>query len=171
MSENPLSHVFQRNCKPGIPNSDLPLLVWKNRLPEAARGGEAARRLFEENGWTGTWIYTVYPFWHFHTKGHEVLACVAGHAEIGFGGESGVTLEITVGDVCVVPAGVGHKRVNASSDFRMAGGYPPGQEGDIISPGDLDDETIERALAQVELPQTDPVTGEGWSSASSFKEE
>ena len=165
MSEQVITHIFARDRQSGIPNSDLPFVLWKNRLPEDARSGEAACRLFEKNGWTGTWVYTVYPFWHFHTKGHEVLACVSGSAVIGFGGDSGITAKVEVGDVCIVPAGVGHKRVSASTDFRMAGGYPPGQEGDINHPGDLDDSVIEDALAQVTLPTSDPVTGEalnGW---------
>jgi uncharacterized protein YjlB len=94
-----------------------------------------------------------------------VLACVSGNAVIGFGGDSGITAKVAVGDVCIVPAGVGHKRVSASADFRMAGGYPPEQTGDINHPGDLADEVIEEALAKVELPKTDPVSGEaldGW---------
>lgn len=159
MTEQALSHVFARDRQRGIPNSALPFILWKNRLPDDARDGEAACRLFEGNGWTGTWVYTVYPFWHFHTKGHEVLACVSGSAVLGFGGDAGITAKVEVGDVCIVPAGVGHRRISASTDFRVAGAYPPGQEGDINSPGDLQDSVIEEALAQVALPKTDPVTG------------
>lgn len=160
MIHQALTHVFARDRQLGIPNSDLPFILWKNRLPAEMRGGEAVCRLFETNGWTGTWVYTVYPFWHFHTKGHEVLACVSGSAVLGFGGDAGITARIEVGDVCVVPAGVGHKRISASTDFRVAGGYPPGQHGDINNPGDLQDSEITAALAQVALPETDPVTGE-----------
>jgi len=165
LTQQPLVHVFARDRQRAIPNSDLPFLLWKDRLPADARHGEAACRLFEDNGWTGTWVYTVYPFWHFHTKGHEVLACVSGNAVLGFGGDSGITATIEVGDVCIVPAGVGHKRVKASADFRVAGGYPPNQQGDINSPGDLSDEEIATAIAGVALPATDPITGEalkGW---------
>jgi uncharacterized protein YjlB len=160
LSQQALRQVFARDRVRGIPNSDLPFLLWKDRLPRDARSGEAACQLFEHNGWTGSWIYTVYPFWHFHTRGHEVLACVAGEAVLGFGGDTGITASMQVGDVCVVPAGVGHKRVSASIDFRVAGAYPPGQEGDINSAGDLPDEVVEAALAKVALPQTDPITGE-----------
>lgn len=167
MTEQALTHVFARDRQRSIPNSDLPFILWKNRLPDDASNGEAACRLFETNGWTGTWVYTVYPFWHFHTKGHEVLACVSGSAVLGFGGDSGITAKVEVGDVCIVPAGVGHKRISASTDFRMAGGYPPDQEGDINSPGDLEDSAIGAALAKVALPTTDPVTGERFAAWSS----
>jgi uncharacterized protein YjlB len=143
----------------GIPNSRLPLVFWKGRLPQDARSASAATALYRRNGWGGTWVYTVFPYWHFHTRGHEALACVSGRALIGFGGDGGVKVEVEVGDVCVIPAGVGHKRFESSSDFQMAGGYPPGQEGNIVRPGDLDAETTARELAEVALPGTDPISG------------
>ena len=41
----------------------------------------------------------------------------------------------------------------------MAGCYPPGQEGNIVRPGDLDDARIAREIAQVALPEIDPISG------------
>jgi uncharacterized protein YjlB len=143
----------------GIPNSALPLILWRGRLPKEMRGGTAATALFRKNGWQGTWVYTVFPYWHFHTRGHEVLACVSGRARIGFGGDHGIKVHVEVGDVCAIPAGVGHRKFDASGDFQMAGGYPPQQEGNIVRPGDLDDGRIAREIAAVGLPETDPVSG------------
>lgn len=143
----------------GIPNSRLPLVVWKGGLPADARRGAEACALYRRNGWGGTWVYTVYPFWHFHTKGHEVLSCVAGTARIGFGGDDGIVADVSVGDVAVVPAGVGHKKLSASPGFQMAGGYPPKQEGDIVRPGEMGEEEIAAALARLPLPETDPISG------------
>lgn len=143
----------------GIPNSRLPLLLWKKRLFPEHRDGQAACALYRRNGWGGTWVYTVYPFWHFHTRGHEVLGCVAGHARIGFGGDAGMVTDIEVGDVAILPAGVGHRKLEASADFLMAGGYPPGQEGNIVRPGDMDVERIVAEIRDVALPMTDPITG------------
>lgn len=154
---NPLTHLF--NPSGGIPNNRLPLVIWKGGLPPEARSGEAACALYRKNGWGGTWVYTVYPFWHFHTKGHEVLSCVAGTAKIGFGGDDGIVADLSVGDVAVVPAGVGHKKLSASPGFQMAGGYPPKQEGNIVRPGEFSDEELAEAIAKVALPQTDPITG------------
>jgi uncharacterized protein YjlB len=144
----------------GIPNSRLPLVIWKGGLPAAARRGEDACALYRRNGWGGTWVYTVYPFWHFHTDGHEVLSCVAGTAKIGFGGDDGIVADVSVGDVAIVPAGVGHKKLSASPGFQMAGGYPPKQQGSIVRPGQMTDEEIAAAIAKVALPETDPITGE-----------
>lgn len=143
----------------GIPNSKLPLVFWKGRLPEDMRNGGAATALYRRNGWQGTWVYTVFPYWHFHTRGHEVLACVSGNARIGLGGDNGIEVDVAIGDVCVIPAGVGHKRLQASADFQMAGGYPPGQQGNIVRPGDLGEAEAAREIAEVALPDTDPITG------------
>ena len=156
-SDAPEKHVF--GPADGIPNSLLPLLLWRGHIPEKAREGQAVCALYRANGWTGTWVYTVYPFWHFHRLGHEVLACVSGKARIGFGGDSGIAAEISVGDVCILPAGVGHRRLDASDDFQMAGGYPPGQQGDIVKPGDMEIAQAAQAIAALALPETDPVTG------------
>ncbi len=143
----------------GIPNSVLPLVLWKGRLPADAREGGTACALYRRNGWSGTWVYTVYPFWHFHTHGHEVLGCVAGRARIGFGGDDGMMVDVEPGDVAVVPAGVGHRKLSASDDFLMAGGYPPGQQGNIVRPGELADGRLAAEIERVRLPETDPVTG------------
>ncbi|MDW6020721.1 hypothetical protein SAZ10_02985 [Mesorhizobium sp. BAC0120] len=158
----------------GVPNSELPLVFWRGRLPGSTRSGSAATALYRKNGWQGTWVYTVYPFWHFHTRGHEVLACVSGSARIGFGGDQGIKIDVVIGDVCVIPAGVGHRKFDASSDFQMAGGYPPGQQGNIVRPGEMQDDRIAREIAALALPETDPISGtpdgvvEIWREASSF---
>lgn len=142
----------------GVPNSRLPLVFWKGRVA-ANIGGEQACASYIRNGWQGTWIYSVFPFWHFHTRGHEALTCVAGSARIGFGGEGGIVADVSAGDVAIIPAGVGHKRIESSSNFLMAGAYPPGQSGNIVRPGDLDDARIASEIAAVGLPETDPISG------------
>ncbi|MBE7184942.1 MAG: cupin domain-containing protein [Methylobacterium mesophilicum] len=141
----------------GIPNSDLPLLFAKGAV--RSESGDATT-LLEENGWAGIWVFTVYPFWHFHTKGHEVLIGVQGTALIGFGGERGIEVEMKPGDLALIPAGVGHKRLCGDNGFQVAGGYPPGQSGNIVRPGELGANEIEQELAALTLPQTDPLTGQ-----------
>lgn len=143
-----------------MPNSPLPLVIFKRRLAREDCGGEAVCDLYVRNGWTGTWVYTVYPFWHFHTLGHEVLACVGGSATIGFGGDEGIRAEVEIGDVCIVPAGVGHRRLVATDSFLMAGGYPPTQIGDIVRPGEMDVAQAMAAIGKLALPTTDPISGD-----------
>ena len=144
-----------------IPNSRLPLVIYRSvALPEL-RTAEGCARLFSGNGWGGNWIDGVFDYWHFHTTGHEVLGCVAGQAVIGFGGADGIATTVTAGDVAVLPAGTGHRRLEASPDFTVVGGYPPGQSGRIVCPGDI---PIGEAVLQIEelpLPDTDPLFGPG----------
>jgi uncharacterized protein YjlB len=142
-----------------IPNSRLPLALWRNRVPAGVNGGDAVCGLYRRNGWAGTWVYGVFPFWHFHTLGHEVLTCVSGSARIALGGDEGIVAEVSLGDVTLIPAGVGHRRLSSSADFLMAGGYPPGQSGNIVRPGDLDEARIAAEIAAVSLPKTDPISG------------
>jgi uncharacterized protein YjlB len=78
---------------------------------------------------------------------------------IGFGGDGGIKVDVEQGDVCVIPAGVGHRRLEASQDFQMAGCYPPGQEGDIVKPGEIAVATAAQLIAKLDLPQTDPISG------------
>ncbi len=155
MDAKPETHVLKPGG--GIPNSSLPAIVYRDALPPEAREGRAACALLSANGWGGNWLYGVYPFWHFHTRGHEVLACVAGWARLGIGSDEGVEARIGKGDVVVLPAGVGHRALEASEDFLVAGGYPPGQEGNIVRPGEMEEGEISRQIAALPLPETDPL--------------
>ncbi len=70
-------------------------------------------------------------------------------------------LSFPTGDVLVLPAGTGHKRVGSSDDFLVVGAYPRGQEDYDLLRGDPAE--LEEAVAnieRVELPATDPVGGE-----------
>ena len=107
-SEQAGAELFRFDADGGIPNSKLPLVLWRGRLPRQARDGAVAgalfrgavaRALFRGNGWQGTWVSNVLPYWHFHTRGHEVLACVSGRARIGFGGDQGIEADVDTGDV------------------------------------------------------------------------
>lgn len=143
-----------------IPNHPrLPLLVYRAVLLPELTNAAACQSLFKRNRWGGNWVDGIFDYWHFHVTGHEALGCVAGRGRVAFGGDGGVEAEIAAGDVVVIPAGVGHKRLDASSDFTIVGGYPPGQSGAIACPGDIEvDEAAER-IAALELPATDPVFG------------
>ncbi len=102
----------------------------------------------------------IFDYWHFHVTGHEALGCVAGSALVGFGGDGGIQVEFRAGDVVVIPAGVGHKRLSEKRDgFTVVGGYPPRQSGEIARPGDIDRDEARRRIAGLALPTGDPVSG------------
>ncbi|MCB8835997.1 cupin domain-containing protein [Aurantimonas sp. VKM B-3413] len=143
-----------------MPNSDLPLIVISEAVPSGEATSQAMTARFERNGWQGTWTYTVFDYWHYHIEGHEVLGCVSGTATVGLGGEGGIRIAMQPGDVVIIPAGVGHKRLDADAGFQVVGAYPPGQNGAITRAGEMDLEAARRAIAALSLPETDPVTGE-----------
>lgn len=143
-----------------IPNNSLPLILYRQALTPALRTASACQSLFRENNWVGNWVDGVFDYWHFHVTGHEVLGCVAGEAEIGFGGDSGVEVTFRAGDVVAIPAGVGHKRLSEKrGGFTVVGGYPPGQSGRITRPGEYPLAEAQRLIAALDLPRGDPVTG------------
>ncbi len=149
------THLLQAG--EGMPGGRFPLVVYRQVLSGEALSPEGCEALFRRNGWQGTWVNGVFPYWHYHLRSHEVLGCVAGSARIGFGGDQGVVADVHAGDVVVIPAGVGHKRLSQQPGFQVVGGYPPGQDGTVTNPGDVDPETAERAVAAVPSPATDPV--------------
>lgn len=146
----------------GFPNNPkLPLLVYRRALagigPEAA--GQVERR-FVENGWVGTWRNGVFSYHHFHSNAHEVLGVCTGSARVQLGGPSGPIVAVEAGDVAILPAGTGHKCIEASEDFLVVGAYPAGQEDyDLLRGNPAEQEAAERRIAEVPLPQSDPVYG------------
>lgn len=139
----------------GIPNSPLPVLIYRAACPE---GAAALEELFLRNGWSGLWRDGVFDFHHYHSRGHEVLGVAAGSARLALGGPGGRDIDVTAGDVLVLPAGTGHRRIGASSGFLVVGGYPPGQEGDICRPPATPEQR--RRIASLPLPDSDPVLGD-----------
>ncbi len=72
-------------------NEKLPLLLYHQGLPSAARGDPAVvRTLFAGRGWSGSWVNGIYDFHHYHSTAHEVLAICAGQARVQFGGPGGI---------------------------------------------------------------------------------
>jgi uncharacterized protein YjlB len=141
-----------------MPNSPLPVVIYRKVESEGepARGFEA---LFQTNGWRGIWRNGVYDFDHFHSNAHEVLGVARGSARLQLGGKAGQPVEIKAGDVLVLPAGTGHRRIRASADFTIIGAYPPGQEHYDICRSRSPE--LELRISKVARPATDPVRGGG----------
>ncbi|MYZ50172.1 hypothetical protein [Propylenella binzhouense] len=153
-----------------IPNSPLPVLYYPGGLAPDLRTPSACQALFARNGWGGAWLDGIFDYWHFHVAGHEVLGCVAGAARVGLGGEDGVALEFSAGDVLVLPAGTGHRRLGEPTEnFAVIGAYPPGQNGTITRPHEIDRATAEAAIAKLALPPADPLAGPEGSLLPAWK--
>lgn len=155
-----------------IPNNpNLPLLLYPRALEETDLSPSHAKELLAENGWGGAWVNGVFPYHHYHSTSHEVLAVVGGSASITFGGPGGETVEVAAGDVVVIPAGVGHRNGGSSGDFSVVGAYPRGQENYDLRTGEEGErpEVLEN-IRNVALPESDPLYGaegplvRGWAS-------
>jgi uncharacterized protein YjlB len=154
----PLEFVFEDDGL--VPNNKMPFLVYKaavdvdNDHPEKTIEG-----LFGANGWGAMWRNGVYNFAHYHATVHEVLGVARGKARVRFGGEHGKELEISAGDVAVLPAGTGHQCIFSSRDFCVIGAYPPGPPMDLQRPTPENHAKALQTIPQVKVPKTDPVLG------------
>jgi uncharacterized protein YjlB len=106
------------------------------------------------------WRNGVYDYLHYHATVHEALGVARGHARVRFGGDEGKVLEISAGDVAILPAGTGHQCLSASPDFCVVGAYPPGLAMQITRPTRKNHADALKTIPEVKVPKTDPVMGE-----------
>ena len=142
-----------------VPNSPLPLVVYRGALPDSGDRAAACEEMFARNSWPASWRNGIYPYHHFHSTAHEVLGIARGSARVRLGGESGQSVELHAGDVVVIPAGVAHKREAASADLLVFGSYPRGQSPDMCRAEPARHDRAAANVAAVPLPASDPVTG------------
>ncbi|MFP4260245.1 MAG: hypothetical protein ACLFS1_04110 [Opitutales bacterium] len=114
----------------GIPNHpSLPALLYRGALENAT--AQAWETRFKENGWGGTWRWSVFDYHHFHPNAHEALGVASGSAELRLGGPEGTTVHVEAGDLVVLSAGTGHKKETASADF-SGGGHLSDRPGKLF---------------------------------------
>jgi uncharacterized protein YjlB len=142
-----------------IPNSPLPVVVYHEI--EAATEASSCERLFAENGWLGAWRDGIFSFHHFHSTAHEVLGIVRGHARVTLGGPSGKSVEVTRGDILVLPAGTGHRNIGSTADLLVIGAYPDGMLWDLRRGVPAEHDEALANIHAVPLPKSDPVSGAG----------
>lgn len=143
-----------------IPNNDLPLLLYRTAFKK--RGAEGARWLeehFAKNNWLNAWRNGVYSYHHYHSTSHEVLGVYSGNAKLQLGGERGQKVNVEAEDIIVIPAGVGHKNLGSSHDFRVVGAYPNGSDYDLKMGKDGERPQADKNIAEVPVPSTDPLRG------------
>lgn len=155
-----LSHFEDDGETPN--NAHFPLILY--RTPVKIRHHADAAAVFEElfgaNGWKDAWRDGMYDFLHFHTHTHEVLGIARGTVRAQFGGAKGKTLDLKAGDVVILPAGTGHRRLKASRDLLIVGAYPAnGGSYDEPKPSDVSHPQALASIARVRVPHTDPVYG------------
>ncbi|MWV46416.1 cupin domain-containing protein [Paenibacillus sp. HJL G12] len=131
-------------------------MVYKGVLRDEPMETES---IFNQNGWLNSWKNGVFSYHHYHSIAHEVLGVVSGSAVLQLGGERGQKFELAAGDVVVLPAGTGHKKISATSDFSVVGAYPGGMDYNLCT-GEPDERPrVLEDIRNVPLPGTDPLYG------------
>jgi uncharacterized protein YjlB len=156
-----VAHLLPANGS--IPNHPRwPLLVYPAAVTLAGSDPAAVfEALFAHNRWPAAWRNGVHPFHHFHSDGHEALGVYSGEVTVQFGGENGVVIKARPGDVLVLPAGTGHKKLSSSGRLGVVGAYPDGRQPDTCMPPFVRTGKAADKVASVPLPACDPVFGPG----------
>lgn len=109
------------------------------------------------------WRYTMYSTTHLHSTTHELLCIAQGGARLCFGGEENpgrVEASVRMGDVILVPAGVGHRLLEEEGEegFEMVGSYPKGCSWDMCY-GKKGEEVKVEGIQRLAWFEKDPVYG------------
>ncbi|ARS36132.1 cupin domain-containing protein [Pontibacter actiniarum] len=157
-SINTTPHLLQPHGK--IPNNQrLPVLVYQQVFPGHHNLADRFKEAFAQHNWRGSWVNGVFGYHHYHSRSHEVLGVASGAATLLLGGPGADEVQVQAGDMLVLPAGTGHCLKSASDDFKVVGAYPAGQEHYDVCTEKDDPEEKKKNIAQVPLPETDPVAG------------
>ncbi|SDH45137.1 cupin domain-containing protein [Alteribacillus bidgolensis] len=140
-----------------IPNNEkLPVLLYSAVF---ANEPEACQDTFHHNNWKNSWRGDVLDYHHYHSDSHEVLGVLKGSVRIKLGGKKGTAFDLEAGDVIVLPAGTGHKKMSSSFDFRMTGAYPNGSNYNLKTGERKERPEVMEDIKNVPLPKFDPVFG------------
>lgn len=141
-------------------NATLPLIIYTGALDLSKEDAASQmEQVLHQHRWGNSWRNGIYTYHHYHSVAHEVLGIYQGQVRLQLGGPEGITTTVRAGDVIVIPAGVAHKNLEASDDFACIGAYPPGQNFDM-NYGKADERPrADENIAQVPLPDTDPLYG------------
>lgn len=142
-------------------NGALPLLIYKQAIDiTSSDPASDVEKVFQGNGWGSSWRNGIFSYHHYHSTAHEALGVYSGWVNVQLGGENGLKVKAEKGDVIIIPAGVAHKNLGASSDFRVVGAYPPGQSYDMNYGKKGERPQADENIRKVPKPSTDPVFGD-----------
>ena len=127
MALEPETYYLKRNQH--APNNAFPVLVYRQCLPLPV-SEEKTTAFLEAHAWEkkGTWGHIGVR--HFHPNVHECYGVIAGESTmlVGCGSDdpddSGQEIELSVGDVIVLPAGTGHCNLQSTKNYLYVGVYP-----------------------------------------------
>ncbi|KAF2223473.1 hypothetical protein BDZ85DRAFT_261644 [Elsinoe ampelina] len=165
--QNVSPEIYHLTPTAHVPNSKLPVLIYRNVLPRPRNEASSIAAL-EKNDWIHGGTFKHYPTHHYHTVTHECYAIFNGTTRylIGKGplddDVPGIELDLEAGDLVIQPAGVAHCNLRSSDDFAYIGVYPRGSPHWDNNWCKADaQETHEKAItaSSLPVPATDPVHG------------
>ena len=161
----PCWQVYRTKPTKYCPNSRLPVLVYRNVLPEDLTE-DNVRQFLENNAWLKGGTFRHYGNSHYHSNTHEAYAALKGNTKCLYGvgplddQQQGVAFDMKAGDIAVHAAGVSHRNVESSSDYLYMGLYPKGAPkwNNNFCKAGLE-ETREKAeeAMEVPIPEYDPI--------------
>ncbi|KAI9824620.1 MAG: hypothetical protein M1832_001710 [Thelocarpon impressellum] len=167
MSPSPPETYFFRPT-PHVPNSPLPVLIYRSALPSDADG---CRAFVEANGWDQGGSFKTYTAHHFHSVTHECYAVFKGSSRLLLGrgpldgdSDDAVEVDLSAGDAIVLPAGVAHCSLSSEGDYTYLGLYPKGSphwDNNFCKAGSRETQEKAEACRRVPLPNHDPIFGAG----------
>ena len=145
-----------------VPNNPrLPVILYRGAIDvddKAFKPGAVIDAVFDSNGWGRSWRDTVYDFVHYHSQIHEVMGVARGWAILEFGGVKGRQVRVKPGDIAILPAGTGHRLIEASRGFMVVGAYPA--EGTYDECTDMRERTeAAKRIVKTRKPKADPIFG------------
>ena len=182
LEANSIERVFLTESD-GMPNNDkLPLILYRAAVDLGDEEPESVfEKIFSQHSWGNGFRGDTFPFHHYHSVAHEVVGFARGRAEIQFGGPAGPIHQVQAGDAVVIPAGVGHRRLDETPGFSSVGAYPAGQSPDLCVMSESDARIARQRsdmgvlnisvigekelqatranIAGTALPETDPILG------------
>lgn len=144
-----------------FPNNDMSVVLLRCAFAsETSLNPADIERVFRANDWVNSWRNGLFAFQHYHSTAHEALGVYSGWVNAQLGGPDGKIVTVRKGDVVILPAGVAHKNIEQSADFRVVGAYPIGQIPDMKYGKSGERSLADKNIANVALPAKDPVFGE-----------
>jgi len=140
-------------------NSRYPLLIYRQTFTFRNEPAQDIQQFLHQNGWINSWVDGIYDYHHYHSNTHETLVIIQGNCQLQAGGEKGRIYYVSQGDVIIIPAGVSHKNMDSSYDFKCIGAYPVQIDYDMNYGKEEEHPQVDINIKKVGLPEYDPVFG------------
>jgi uncharacterized protein YjlB len=95
---------------------------------------------------------------------------IGGKAMLLLGGENGLQVPVTKGDVLLIPAGVVHRNLSPEHSLTCIGAYPDGMNYDMNYGHEGERPQTDVRIQNVLVPSKDPVFGKGGDMHTCWKE-